>query len=55
MICKKFNFTPVVDMENFSTIYNEKCKILGTSNAWEYYFEKINKYNLSEVYKSKML
>ena len=53
MICKKFNFIPVVDMENFSTIYNEKSKILGTFNAWEYYFEKINKYNLSEVYKSR--
>ena len=40
-------------MENFTTIYNEKEKIDNTFNAWEYYFEKINKYSLREVYTSK--
>ena len=40
-------------MENFTTIYNERQKINNTYNAWEYYFEKLNKYNLSEVYKSR--
>ena len=47
------NFIPIIDMQNFTTIYNEKKKINGTFNAWEYYFEKINKYTLDEVYKSK--
>ena len=52
-ICKKYNFIPVVDMENFKTIYNEKRKISNTDNAWEYYFEKLNDFSLDEVYKSK--
>ena len=51
--CQKLNLIPVIDMKNFATIYNEKNKINGTKNAWEYYFEKINNYDLSEVYKSK--
>ena len=52
-ICDQYNFIPIVDMENFTTIYNERQKINNTYNAWEYYFEKLNKYNLSEVYKSQ--
>ena len=52
-ICKKNNFIPVVDMENFKTIYNENKKIYDTGNAWEYYFEKLNDFSLDEVYKSK--
>ena len=38
-IAKRNNFIPIVDMENFTTIYNEKEKIDNTYNAWEYYFE----------------
>ena len=52
-ICDQYNFIPIVDMENFTTIYNEKEKIDNTYNAWEYYFEKLNKYSLKEVYKSQ--
>lgn len=52
-ICKKNNFIPIVDMENFKTIYNEKKKIKNTYNAWEYYFNKLNNFSLDEVYKSK--
>ena len=52
-IAKRNNFIPIVDMENFTTIYNEKEKIDNTYNAWEYYFEKLNKYSLKEVYKSQ--
>jgi len=52
-ICEKNNFIPVIDMDNFKTIYNEKKKIKNTNNAWEYYFEKLNKFSLEEVYKSK--
>ena len=53
IICEKFNFIPIIDMENFTTIYNEQEKINNTYNAWEYYFEKINKYSLKEVYNSQ--
>lgn len=52
-ICKKNNFIPVIDMENFKTIYNENKKIKKTNNSWEYYFEKLNDFSLNEVYKSK--
>jgi hypothetical protein len=52
-IAEQNNFIPIVDMENFTTIYNEKEKIDNTYNAWEYYFEKINKYSLKDVYKSQ--
>ena len=40
-------------MENFPTIYNEKNKINFTQNAWEYYFQNLNKYRLQDIYKSK--
>ena len=53
IICDKYKFIPVIDMENFTTIYNEKEKVNNTYNAWEYYFEKINNYSLKEVYKSQ--
>ena len=52
-IAEKYNFTPVVDMENFPTIYNEDSKINGTLNSWNYYFKSVSKYSLKEVYKSK--
>ena len=53
VISEQNGFIPIIDMENFTTIYNEKEKIDNTFNAWEYYFEKINKYSLREVYTSK--
>ena len=49
------NCIPIIDMENFPTKYNEKYKIDNTKNAWEYYFYPINKYKLSDVYKSKFV
>jgi len=52
-ICEKLKFIPVVDMENFTTIYNEKNKINNTYNAWEYYFKQVSNYSLKNVYKSK--
>lgn len=51
--CVFLNLTPVVDMENFPSIYSEKNKIANTNNSWEYYFKPLNKYSLKEVYKSK--
>lgn len=52
-ICKKFNFIPIIDMENFPTIYNEKNIYKNNKNAWNYYFENLNKFSLDIVYKSK--
>lgn len=52
-IAKTKNFIPVIDMMNFTTWYNEKKSIKGEKNSWNYYFEKINKFNLKEVYQSK--
>ncbi len=49
----KRKMVPVVDMENFHTVYNENNKIKGSKNAWNYYFKPISKYQLKEVYKSK--
>ena len=52
---KKYNLIPVIDMYNFTTIYNEKNTILSSKNSWEYYFTKLNKYSLEHVYKWKVL
>ena len=52
-IAKQFNFIPIVDMQNYTTLYNEKKKIFNTYNAWEYYFDQISNYTLDEVYKSQ--
>ena len=52
-IATSMGFIPIVDMQNYTTIYNEKEKIFNTYNSWEYYFEQISPYNLDEVYKSK--
>ena len=47
------NFFPIVDMQNYPSVYNEKKKIFDTYNSWEYYFDQISNYSLEEVYKSK--
>jgi len=52
-ICKLYDFIPIVDMENYPTIYNESEKIQSSYNAWNYYFNSLNKFSLKEVYKSK--
>lgn len=46
-------FTPVVDFQNFKTLYSEEDPINGTKNSWEYYFKPISNYSLEEVYQSK--
>ena len=50
---KKLGYIPVVDMENFPTIYNERNPILNNFNAWEYYFENFSNHSLNEIYNSK--
>lgn len=52
-ISEKHGFIPVVDMENFPSLYNEKKKILFTKNSWEYYFKPVSKFKLKEIYKSQ--
>ena len=42
MIAKKNNYIPIVDMENFPTIYNEINEIFKIKNSWEYYFENFD-------------
>ena len=44
IISKENNFIPIVDMENYVSPYNEINPINGTTNSWEYYFEKVSKY-----------
>ena len=46
------NYIPVIDMENFPTVYNEKNLINKSKNSWDYYFKPISKYSLSNIYKS---
>tara|TARA_Y100000590_G_scaffold302630_1_gene341153 strand:- start:2610 stop:3659 length:1050 start_codon:yes stop_codon:yes gene_type:complete len=53
LISEKHGYIPIIDMENYKTIYNEKIRVKNTFNAWEYYFEKLNNFELTEVYKSK--
>ncbi len=52
-IAKKHGFIPLVDMDNFKSIYNENKKINNTSNSWEYYFKQISPYKLKDVYMSR--
>ena len=52
-ICDDMNFIPIIDMKNYPSLHNEIHPINKNKNAWEYYFKKINKYSLNEVYKSK--
>ena len=53
LIAKKFNFIPIIDMEKYKSIYNESRMIKKTFNAWEYFFEPLTEYKLSEIYKNK--
>lgn len=52
-ICEEMNFIPIIDLQNYPSLHNEIKIIKNTKNSWEYYFEKLNKYSLDEVYKSK--
>ncbi len=51
-IAKKYNFIPIVDMKNFVSIYNDDSISLKEKNSWNYFFKKISKYELEEVYNS---
>ena len=51
-IAKSCGYTPIVDMENFPTIYNEKEKINHSKNSWNYYFDNKTKLNLNKIYRN---
>tara|TARA_B100000579_G_scaffold343016_1_gene295210 strand:- start:747 stop:1862 length:1116 start_codon:yes stop_codon:yes gene_type:complete len=53
LICDQLKMIPVIDMENYPTLYNCKIKIGNSRNSWDYFFEKTSNYSLKEVYKSK--
>lgn len=50
---RNFNFIPIIDCENFPTIYNIDQKINNSKNSWQYYFHQPSPYSLEEVYQSK--
>lgn len=48
----KLGYIPVVDMENYPTLYSEKESVNGEKNAWNYYFENVGAASLQEAYQS---
>ncbi len=52
-ICDQLKMIPVIDMQNYITLYNCKIKINNSYNVWDYYFKPVSKYKLEDVYKSK--
>ena len=53
MVADSLGMEPVVDFENFPTLYNEEEEIQGTRNAWEYYFRQTSSVSLRELYESR--
>ena len=49
----KNKLIPIVDMENFPTMYNEKKNLHNKKNVWELYFTQPSNYKLKDIYKSK--
>lgn len=52
-IADAIGMIPVVDFQNFRTLYNVNIPINNTKNAWQYYFKPVSPFNLDEVYDSK--
>ena len=53
IIATEKGYIPYVDMEYYKTLYNESEEVIGTFNAWEYYFEPVSNYSLKDIYMSK--
>jgi hypothetical protein len=49
---EKQGMTPVVDMENHPSVYQEGLPVRGTKNVWEYYFEQPAGRSLAQLGKS---
>ncbi len=43
---------PVVDMQNFPSVYRENEPVHGSMNVWDYYFEPVSTCTLNQVYES---
>lgn len=52
-LAESFGMIPVVDYQNFKTLYNVDEEINGSQNAWEYYFKQPSGFTLDEIYQSK--
>lgn len=52
IFAKKLGYIPVVDMENYPTLYSEVQPVNGEKNAWNYYFENVGSALLNEAYDS---
>ncbi len=52
-IAEAFGMIPVVDFENFWTVYTSYKSLNGTKNTWLWFFKSISPYSLEEVYSSK--
>lgn len=52
IFARKLGYIPVVDMENYPTLYSEEVPVYGEKNAWNYYFENVGKISLEEAYAS---
>ena len=52
IFAQKLGYIPVVDMENYKTLYSEDVPVNGELNAWNYYFENVGAITLAEAYKS---
>lgn len=52
-LAESLGMIPVVDMENFTSHYNEDHPVNDTRNSWEYYFRPVTDYPLDEVYNSR--
>lgn len=52
VFAKKLGYRPVVDMENYKTLYSEEEAVQGERNAWNYYFEDVDGVSLAEAYDS---
>ncbi len=52
-IADALGMIPVIDFQNFRTLYSAGMPIHNTKNMWEYYFKPVSSFTLDEVYNSK--
>ena len=52
IFARRLGYIPVVDMKNYPTLYSEETAVDGVDNAWNYYFQDIDKVTLEEAYVS---
>lgn len=52
VFARKLGYIPVVDMENYDTLYSEEEPVNGEKNAWNYFFENVGDVSLTQAYES---